>query len=505
MTGHTDAPYNGPSCAAPGQSHTIFHSPYVPDDGYSAWTYDRQWEPALAEVFLSFGNDRVVGTVGLEANDFTDVGPLGNQANPAQLGIGQGWITVTPGLPVSGLRLHWKVGAFWEKFGTAGKYDAGPYDTYMFGRTHQVGESLALQYDVGDLTLKIEHGFGAHLEMTPAGIPIGGSQNAYNTVRVSPDGMGGVKIASPYPPGGSPAFTLLDHLHAGVSYKKRLEIGAHYLASWAQDDREEGTLSRPGAAGATTDESAQPDGSLTVVGVDARLLGGAFGDLYAAYSHIEAKNVTTVGPAIEVIHSYGGGGHNFANGVYENFFGATGNGTGRVDSVEAAYELRVGALWREIRHPGHAHETTPDVKLALFLLYSAVSETDPSSVNLLTGRPTAGSQKLKYGADLVATVAPWLALGARADYVQPDSHDAREAFAIVSPKVIVRTRFVTHEEITLQYSHYWNGADALPQQWLAVVGPRNIATAAAPMYTNTASTPYPSDENVFGIKATLWW
>jgi hypothetical protein len=145
------------------------------------------------------------------------------------------------------------------------------------------------------------------------------------------------------------------------------------------------------------------------------------------------------------------------------------------------------------------------VTLTLFGLYSAVSGTDPTSVNLLTGRPTAGSRKLKYGADLVANVVPWLGFGVRGDYVQPDSRDVHESFGVLSPKVIFRTRFVTHEEITLQYSRYWNGADVLPQQWLAVVGPKNIASPAVPAYTNSAGTPYPNDANVFGIKATTWW
>ena len=85
----------------PGQSRTTIHSPYVPDDQYYAWTYDRQWEQAWAEVYVSYGNDRVVGTVGLQAYDFTDTTLLGNKADPTQFGIGQAWVTVTPDLPAA--------------------------------------------------------------------------------------------------------------------------------------------------------------------------------------------------------------------------------------------------------------------------------------------------------------------------------------------------------------------------------------------------------------------
>jgi hypothetical protein len=126
-------------------------------------------------------------------------------------------------------------------------------------------------------------------------------------------------------------------------------------------------------------------------------------------------------------------------------------------------------------------------------------------MNLITGQKTDGTQKLKYGADLVANLLPWLGIGVRGDYVQPDSHDVHESFGVLSPKLIFRTKFITHEEITAQYSHYWNGSDVYPQQWLAVVGVKNIASANAPMYMNFAGTPYPNDRDVFGIKATMWW
>ena len=98
------------------------------------------------------------------------------------------------------MRLKWKVGSFWEKYGQAGDYDAGKYDTYLFGRIHQIGEALAAEIDVGDFTLKVSHGIGAKLEQVAAGTA---------------------------PTAGSPGFTLLDHLHAGVSYKKIVDANLH--------------------------------------------------------------------------------------------------------------------------------------------------------------------------------------------------------------------------------------------------------------------------------------
>jgi hypothetical protein len=488
--GGPNSPYNGAYCAAPGQSRTSLHSPYIPDDQYLAWNYTRQWEQAWAEVFLSYGNDKIKGTVGLEGYDFTDTSLLGNQAAPAQFGIGQAWITVAPHVPIEGATLIWKVGAFWEKFGMAGRYDGGPYDTYMFGRTHQLGESLAGQYQTGDWTFKLQHGFGAHLEMVPAGISLSGSQLALNYLN---NGAG-----NNYPPGASPGFTLLNHVHAGASYKRLVDFNAHYMVAWSQDDRVDGTLGSSPNGGAlnTVDRSSQPDGSITVLGAEARLSTGQFGDLYVGYSHIDAKNAAAVGPAIEVLHSQGGGGHNAGNGLYENFFNSVGNGSGTIDSVQVYYS-------------GRANIGPVDLKLGLFGMYSTVAGTDATSVNLLTGIATAGTEKLKYGADLQANLLSWLAVGVRGDYVQPDSHDTNESFGVLSPKVVLRTTYVTHEEVTFQYSHYWDGSDVLPQQWLSVVGTKNVASLAAHAtaggYSNFAGAPYPNDTNVFGVKVTMWW
>ena len=113
---------DGVPCAGPGQSTTNLHSPFLPDDQYLDWRYTRQWEQDWTEVFLNYGNSHVVGTVGFQAYNFIDAGF--NDTN-AQLGIAQGYVTVTPDIGLSNVRLKWRVGSFWEKYGQAGDYDAG--------------------------------------------------------------------------------------------------------------------------------------------------------------------------------------------------------------------------------------------------------------------------------------------------------------------------------------------------------------------------------------------
>jgi hypothetical protein len=428
---------NGVPCASGGQSTTNLHSPFVPDDQYLDWRYDRQWEQDWTEVFLNYGNSHVVGTVGFQAYNFSDAGF--NDTN-AQLGIAQGFVTITPDLGLSNLRVKWKVGSFWDKYGQAGEYDAGPYDTYLFGRTHQIGEALSAEIDTGDFTWKVSHGIGAKLEQVAAGTA---------------------------PAAGAPGFTLLNHLHAGVAYKKIVDANLHYLVSWAQDARVTPT---------------EPDGKISVVGGEVRLTGGLAGTLYGGYSHVAATDAPAVGPAIEAIHSLGGGGHQTGNGLMENYLGPCAKcapadvGTGSIDTVEIAYNYSFGLLYRKLQDPrANFWGDGMDLTLGVFGMYSAVSSKDPGF---------DGVKKLKYGGDLVFRALSWLGFGVRADIVQPTSKDASEAFWVVSPKIIFKTAFVTHEEITAQYSHYTDKSGVTPQ------APNNG---------------YPPDEDVFGIKATMWW
>ena len=131
----------------------------VPDDQYLDWRYTRQWEKDWTEVFLNYGNSHVVGTVSFQAFGLTDAEHISSENLTSQLGIAQAYVTLTPTLGPK-WRFQWKVGAFWDKYGMSGKYDAGKYDMYLFGRTHTMGESAAIERDVGSLTFKLAQGLG---------------------------------------------------------------------------------------------------------------------------------------------------------------------------------------------------------------------------------------------------------------------------------------------------------------------------------------------------------
>ncbi len=421
----------GVPCAGDGQSRINFHSPFLPDDQYLDWRYTRQWERDWTEVFLNYGNSKVVATVGLQAYNVTDAS---YNNTDAQFGISQAYVTMKPTVGDGSLRLDWKVGAFWNRYGMAGKYDAGKYDTYLFGRTHSMGETLAAEYDVGDFTLKASHGIGTKAEQGLA-----------------------------FPPG----FSLINHLHAGASYKKLADVNMHYLVSWAQDARASPTL---------------PDGKMSVVGAEARVTAGVGGDLYVGFSHVAGEHAQLVGPGIEVVHSLGGGGIGGANGIVDNYLGlcakcAPGDvGTGSINTLSVQYDYSFGRLVRYLQKPSAGFwGDGSDLTVSIFAMYNTVSSRDPDA---------DGTKKLKFGADVVYSAFSWLAFGARADRVMPTSKDSAQSFSVVSPKAMFRTHFVTHEEITLQYSKYAFGA--------------NVKAQAPNLET-------PPDQNVFGIKATMWW
>jgi hypothetical protein len=62
--------------------------------------------------------------------------------------------------------------------------------------------------------------------------------------------------------------------------------------------------------------------------------------------------------------------------------------------------------------------------------------------------------------------------------------DNTYSFSVLSPKLIFRSQFVTHEQVVVQYGHYFNGDNV------------------APAWPNAARDP---DENVFAITAIMWW
>jgi len=201
------------------------------------------------------------------------------------------------------------------------------------------------------------------------------------------------------------------------------------------------------------------------------------GYLYAGFSQIRAKTAITVAPAIEVMHSFGGG--EFTGGVIDNYlespfcashgYGDTGtgyplnvsmtcsNGTGTINNLLAQYELRLSNFG--------LFEGGRDLKMKFFGIMNFISVDDRASFeanplyagneDLIDEHSQDGTRKLKFGGDFEYFALPWLSAGLRADRLQPHSKIPEQSFTVVSPRITFRSDFVTREAVTIQYTRYF--------------------------------------------------
>ena len=138
------------------QSKFTAHAPIVPDDQYLGYQHTSHNKRSWAELYFSIGNETVQGTVALQAWNFSDIGFTRPQA---QMGIGQAFLSITPKFRRSPVKLRVKVGGHDNRYGMAGKYDQGAYETYLFGRTRYLGETVGVDIPYRNLTFTVEHGF----------------------------------------------------------------------------------------------------------------------------------------------------------------------------------------------------------------------------------------------------------------------------------------------------------------------------------------------------------
>jgi hypothetical protein len=191
-----------------------------------------------------------------------------------------------------------------------------------------------------------------------------------------------------------------------------------------------------------------------------------FGYLYLGGSYIKATNATTVGPATEVIHSFGGGDYNM--GITGNYLdseycrwrldgqvttpaqidsatpanGCSG-GNGSVLTLAGQYEAKLGDLLGQ-----SPFGEGQDLTMKFYGMWNKVSskETNPSGNDGIT--------KMKFGTDFFFDAFPVLAFATRFDYLAPNSRYKKQNFMILSPRIVFRSQLVTHEQISIQYSRY---------------------------------------------------
>ncbi|HEY5948948.1 MAG TPA: hypothetical protein VIV40_25830, partial [Kofleriaceae bacterium] len=394
------------------------HSPpQIPDGAYTDWRYTNVSGGPWTEVWLQYGNGTVAANIVLAAYDISDAS---YRDLLSQLGINQAFVSFDlPHLFGDKGGIDWNVGAFSNRYGMAGEYDAGKYDTYLFGATHVAGETVSASYRLTpELTLLADHGIGAKLQVAPL---VPGLEAPY----------------LPYPGDLQQGSTFLHHGHVGLGIGKSLTVAAHYLTEWTDDAR----------------LSNEQDGRITNVGVDAKLVESKWGDGYLGLSRIISDNPLRVAGAFEALHSFEGW------NLRDNYFGEAATGTGTIDTVFAQH---VFSFERFKRGSEDFWGQGPDVVLAAFGMYSRVRSNDATF--------TGARGKLKLGGEATWTPRKWFGVDFRYDLVRPNTSDRRQTFHVLSPSIILRTSFASNEQVMIGYSYYQNGdrvAPGYPHETLA--------------------------------------
>ena len=350
-------------------------------------------------------------------------------------------------MPTSGdLSLHWTVGAFRNTYGGLGQYGVGQYNAPIIGAPFGLGETLSLQYSVTDnLSLILEHGImGRAGKFAP-----GQGPNVWD-----------------HEPSPSKPSAFVNHLHAGFSLAGEVPIqgGLHYLSNWAQDERDQ--IDDPKTF--FIDESHRPDPKMTVIGADLRMINNYLGNGAVAVSYADAKYA-------QLLSGMNYFGADSGDLLTKRLLGQIGGGTGKILTVGAEYNFSWGKfLW----YPEAFWGDGPDLINSVFADVVHVKSDDPNFNNRLI---------YKLGTEATYRMFPWLAASCRYDHVAPNSSDHKETFEVISPKLIFRSNWNSHEQVVLSYTRWLLGKNTHGE---------------AP---NDYMQPYELDDQMFALNFGMWW
>jgi hypothetical protein len=187
--------------------------------------------------------------------------------------------------------------------------------------------------------------------------------------------------------------------------------------------------------------------------------------------YTSASDARTVSPIIRVLNAPGG------PGLMREYLGPDSGGNGSLFTVGAQYDLSIGQL---ARYPMPFSGYGPDIVVSLFGIYTGVSSDDEAY---------DGVTKMKYGSEVTYSAFSWLAFGGRYDRVVADTDDDTKTFAVISPRVILRTDYNSQDQVTLQYSRWMYGS-GVPIR------------AGYPPRDDLSIRP---DENTVSMNVNMWW
>jgi hypothetical protein len=417
---------------ASNQSKLLLNSPpQIPQD-LRTFNYTGVIPSQWVQLNFTYGTTLVRGTAIIAARQVASSTPWINP--PDQLGVSDAFVSFDLTEPL-GQVVQVNVGAFKNRYGPMGEYDAGRYGTPLIARTNYVGETIAVALDFQDYAFLFEEGFGGSLSV-PTGITPAG-WNDFADPRVG--------------------ATLVAHGHAGFSLMDTVQVGLHFIRAFSSDDRALANL--------------PPEGSITVVGADARMTAGPYGHLYLGVAKTTAKDAVSVGGAIEILNARGG------QELMDNYLGPNSGGNGSLLTYGGQYDLSLARLLYP-NLEGHG----PDILFSLFGMGTNVTSNDHAE---------DGARKLKFGAEATYSMLSWLAVGGRVDNVMPDADapDLGTSFQIFSPRVIFHSDWNSTDQLVLQYSRFFYGDGV-------------VVKGGYPPVDDPTIVP---DRDVISLAGSVWW
>ena len=436
----------------PDQTKLTLHAPPVLPDYRDSFNYTGTVPQSYVKLLFTYGNPIVTGNISV-----VSLQPRAGASffdPPLNPGIEDAYLNFNLTEIMRNARFDVNVGAFSNRYGVMGEWDEGRYATPIIARTSGIGEVTTAGFSFGAWSLLLEHGIQGQSDKPWVGI----TPTYENDFADSRVGAG-----------------FVHHGHVGLGYGGYGLLGLHYMTAFSQDDR-----AVPYWAA---------DGRIDIFGADLRLTLGRFGHFYVGAAHHDIDHARSLGRIVEILNVDSGPGlaREFLGDA--NNPGAPNDPTGTLTTLAVQYDLSVSRLlWYPIPFVGEG----PDVVVSLFGMQTAVSSEDktryPAAANY-TGKLYDGVVKRKFGLEATYSMLSWLAVSMRADRVLPDADFEASSFSQVSPRILFRSGWNAHDQVAIQYSHFFNN------DWTAVRG------GFPPDYDLTIVP----DDDMLALTASMWW
>jgi hypothetical protein len=410
----------------PNQSRTVLHTLPVIIDEYNSFTSTNARPGNWVNLNFSYGNQIVTSSVSI--NTYNPSTPTSFWQIGSQYFINNMFLRFR--VPeFEGFRVNWNVGYFTNNYGALGQYGGGLYTHAITGGPQGVGETVVVERDIADgLTLVFEDGLMGNA----------GGHNPNDVVA-----YGGNE--------GDPqwASSLTHHAHLGLvsGGSTTWQAQAHYMVTWAQDDRlQRNPELHPEQAPAdipTTreiDESYVRDGRLTVVGIDAKMTSQTYGVLGLGMAYIDGHYAFP----LRGVTTFAGEPDRITN----SWWGVSTGGTGTLLLGGISYTFSIARL---LLAPEPFSGQAPDIVITAGATFGRTTSAEAAY---------DGRVRHKYGVDALYTVLPWLGFGLRADRVVPSSKEPEQTFHVLAPRILFKTDWNSRENITLGYVKWFFGKES---------------------------------------------